>query len=110
MSALETSALISLIVLFIHATTWDKQLMSWIKKIIKPDWYISKPIYGCPMCMTPYWGTAIWYWLFDGSFTEWETWLATILAASGWSVVSVILIYIKDYCKSRTRKEDECCL
>ena len=57
---------------------------------------ISKPIYNCPICMTPWWGTLI-YWLFFGLSIP--DWLLTVGAASGISVISVILIYAKDYFK-----------
>lgn len=99
--------LISMSVLFIHATTWDGMIMDWIKKIFNPDWYICKPLYTCPICMTPWWGSLIYYIFFWSG--DWKQYAITILAASGISVINVFGIYIMDYCKSRTRDKDECC-
>jgi hypothetical protein len=45
--------IIAMIVLFIHASSWDGMIFEGIKKIIKPEGHLYKPIYGCPICMTP---------------------------------------------------------
>lgn len=91
---IENSLIISLIILFLHSTTWDGHIFEKIRKWIKEDSKISKPIYNCPICMTPWWGTLI-YWLFMHiSFVDY---LLTVGAASGLSVISVILIAAKDY-------------
>jgi hypothetical protein len=100
--------IIAMIVLFIHATTWEGQIMSWVKKLVNEDSYISKPIYGCPICMTPWWGTATYLILFG--WGGWRDWLGIIGCASGISVISVIGIYIKDYCANRTfDNKNKCC-
>jgi hypothetical protein len=93
------SIVIAMIVLFLHACTWDGNIFEGIKKIIKPEGKLYKPIYGCPVCMAPWYGTLI-YFVFFGS--DWQEWILTILAAGGISVFSVIGIIIKDYCASRT--------
>lgn len=93
--------IISLIVLFIHACTWEGMIFAKIKKFIKPEGMLYKPIYGCPICMTPYWGTAI-YWLFFNNSIQ--DWILTIGAAAGLSVLYVLLIDIKDYIKDVTTK------
>lgn len=93
------SIVIAMIVLFLHACTWDGNIFEGIKKIIKPEGKLYKPIYGCPVCMAPWYGTLI-YFIFFGS--DWQEWILTILAAGGISVFSVIGIIIKDYCASRT--------
>lgn len=94
------SALISsLVILFFHATTWEGHIFSVIKKIIKPDWKISKPLYGCPICMSPYYGT-IFYLVVDRDPSIFE-WLALIFTTGGFSVLWVLLISIKDYLKPK---------
>ena len=98
---------ISLIIFFIHATTWDKMIFAGIKRIPMPEW-LQKPIYGCPISMTPWWGTLI-YMIF---FADWSSrWypttsfydcFLTIGPACGISVIFVILLYIKEFCSGNT--------
>ena len=90
---LTASLIIALIVLFIHSTTWEGHIFESIKDIIKPEWKISKPIYGCPICMTPWWGSII-YWLCIGISIP--HWLLTVGAAAGFSVLFVVMIDLKD--------------
>lgn len=87
---------ISLIVLFIHATSWTGHIFEGIKKVIKPEGKLYKPIYGCPICMTPWWGSAIYWLLYGFGITDW---LVTIFTAAGFSVLWVLLIDIKDNTK-----------
>src|SRR5688572_13435545 len=81
---LSNSLVITAIVLFIHATTWDGMIFEKVKDLIKPEGMLYKPIYGCPICMTPWYGTAI-YWL-TMSY-GWVDWLLTVGTAAGFSVV-----------------------
>lgn len=98
---IENSLIISLIILFLHATTWDGHIFAGIRKYIDEDSAISKPIYNCPICMTPWWGTLI-YWIFyQNSIADW---LLTVGAAAGFSVISVIMIIFKEYL---AEKKDE---
>jgi hypothetical protein len=90
---LEHALVIAFIVLFIHACSWKGMIFDGIKKIIPPQGHIYKPIYGCPICMTPYYGTVIYLLFFNQSFTDG---LLTVATASGMSVISVLLIDIKD--------------
>nr|WP_179415606.1 hypothetical protein [Mucilaginibacter sp. E4BP6]NYE68045.1 hypothetical protein [Mucilaginibacter sp. E4BP6] len=85
--------IIAMIVLFIHACSWKGMIFEGIKKLIKPEGHIYKPIYGCPICMTPYYGTIMYLLFFRLSFVDW---LLTIGTAAGMGVISVILIDIKD--------------
>ncbi len=93
---------IAMIILFLHATTWDGHIFEGIRKYIDEDKKISKPIYNCPICMTPWWGSLIYFLLMPyGDMATWQGWqsyLLTIGAAGGMSVISVILIVIKDFC------------
>lgn len=90
---LEHALIIALIVLFIHACTWEGMIFDGVKKIIKPQGHLYKPIYGCPICMTPYYGTIMYLLFFNMSLADG---LLTVAAASGMSVISVLLIDIKD--------------
>ncbi len=84
---------ITLIVLFLHACTWEGMIFEKVKTVIKPEGWLYKPIYGCPICMTPWWGTLI-YWLFiHVSFTDY---ILTVGAASGLSVIAVVLVDARD--------------
>jgi hypothetical protein len=85
---------ISLIILFIHACTWKGQIFEGVKKLIPPEGKFYMPFYGCPICMTPWWGTAIYFIFF---YWSWREWLLTIGAAAGFSVLWVLAIDIKDY-------------
>lgn len=50
---------------------------------------LYKPIYGCPACMVPWYGTAI-YWIFyHKSISDW---LLTVGAAAGVSVVFLVFL------------------
>ncbi|RCH55418.1 hypothetical protein DJ568_05865 [Mucilaginibacter hurinus] len=99
---IEQAFIIALIVLFIHACTWKGMIFDGIKKIVEPKGHLYKPLYGCPICMTPYYGAVIYLLFFNVSFVNG---LLTVAAASGFSVISVLLIDIKDaLCKSHDEK------
>lgn len=94
--------IISLLVLFIHATTWKGMINEWVKRFIKPKTMLHKPVYGCPICMSPYWGTGL-YWLIYGF--SWQGWLLVVFTAAGISVLYVLLIDIKGYLKPKKNKD-----
>lgn len=58
--------LTALAIVFIHSTTWDGMINAWMRKELyrAPIW-IRKPLYLCPICMTSFWGTALWFQPFD---------------------------------------------
>jgi hypothetical protein len=101
---IEHALSISLIVLFLHFCSWDGEIFAGIKKIIPPKGMLYKPIYGCAVCMTMWHGTYIYWIFFHVSFTDW---LLTVFTASGFSVLWVVAIYVKDYCKEATKKIKE---
>lgn len=116
---MENSIIIALIIFAGHAMTWDGQIFAFVRKLIDEKKVIAKPIYSCPICMTPYYGTILWFLFFRISYVvdagevvkiigSVSDWFLCIAPATGLSVVSVIFIHINDYVKSRTRKE-ECC-
>lgn len=53
---------VALMILFIHASTWEGMIMSWVRKPLYglPLW-IKKPLYMCPICMTSIWGITLWF-------------------------------------------------
>lgn len=84
---------IALIILFLHSCTWEGMIFNGIKYVVSPEGWLYKPLYGCPICMTPWWGTLIYWIFFHISFQDW---LLQVGGASGLSVVSVILISLRD--------------
>jgi len=100
---ISNALIIAMIVLFIHSITWDGMIFEKIKDWIKPEGFLYKPIYGCPICMTPWWGTLIYFLLMNGNLATWQGWqayLLTIGAAAGFSVISIVMISIRDACLS----------
>lgn len=97
---------ISLIILFLHATTWDGHIFEGIKKIIPPKDKIYKAIYGCPICMTPWWGTLI-YLFFYRNCLSFTGWLWHVGAAAGLSVLWVCIITVRKLCLTLTKKIEE---
>lgn len=87
--------IIAMIVLFIHSTTWEGMIFEGIKKLIKPEGKLYKPIYGCPICMTPWWGTLIYLILLSQHPTLRE-WFLTIGLACGFSVITVAFLSMRD--------------
>lgn len=47
-------------IFFIHVTTWDSHIFHGVNKLTEnwPEW-IRKPLFDCPICMSPWWGMAI---------------------------------------------------
>ena len=68
---IELSILIAFAVLFIHTTTTEghifEDVANWLDTKL-PDWII-KPLYGCPICMSFWYGSAM-YILYHG-FDKW---------------------------------------
>lgn len=91
---IEHALTIASIVLFLHSCTWGGMIFNGIQNWVKPEDWMSKPIYNCPICMTPYYGTLIYVLFFGVSLQDW---LLTVGTACGFSVVSVVLITIREY-------------
>jgi hypothetical protein len=64
---IELSILIAFSVLFIHTTTNEghifEDVANWLDTKL-PDWII-KPLYGCPICMS-FWYGSIFYIIYEG--------------------------------------------
>jgi hypothetical protein len=85
--------LISMIILFLHSCSWQGMIFGGIQEFIHPDEWISKPIYGCPICQTPWWGTAIYWIFFHIGFCNW---ILTVGCAAGMAVIWVVLLTLRD--------------
>lgn len=86
--------IISFMVLFINVTFWEGMIFEGIGKQLKklPE-FIQKPLFDCPICMAPWWGSGI---LLIGQLNKlwhvnnWFEWIVVVLAAGG---VNTVLIY-----------------
>ena len=106
----EAAVVIALIVYFIKATTWKGMIFEKIGKFldrILPE-KLYKPIIGCPVCMTIWWGLLVY---FIGYFTNIELFqdiraqvvIYTLFIASGINTVILMLNKVYDVAK----KEDK---
>jgi hypothetical protein len=78
---IELSVLIAFAVLFINATTWEGMIFDEVANYLDtklPEW-ISKPLYGCPICQSFWWGSAF-YVFYRGVEKEM---LIVVFAAAG---------------------------
>src|SRR5687768_3689670 len=100
---------IATIVYFIKVTTWPGHIWEkvgfWAEKKLPPKLY--KPFIGCPVCMTPWWGTIIYiigHVLKIQGFEDFRVQyiIFTIFVAAG--INSVILMFNKMY---DTAKKEE---
>ena len=96
---IELTLIISLVVLFIHATTWEGMINEWVVRACWdfPSW-IRKPLFDCPICMAPWWGSLII--LLFGVFTDnWLhpfIWVLQLFAAGGINAVLINTITPSD--------------
>lgn len=90
---LENGIIIACIVLFIHACSWEWMIGGFIRRYIPETLFISKPIYSCPVCMSPWWGTLLYLMFFNNGYSLKE-WIGTIGVAAGISVFYIILTFI----------------
>ena len=104
---IELAVLIAFAVLFLNATTWEGQIFdevaNWLDTKL-PEW-ISKPLYGCPICQTFWWGGAmcVFYKWYDISGTRKEIFeiVLIVFCAAGINAFIVNLNnHIKDIGKS----------
>ena len=68
---IELSILIAFAVLFIHTTTTEGHIFEDVANFLDtklPDWII-KPLYGCPICMSFWYGSV--FYLFYNGFDKW---------------------------------------
>lgn len=88
---LQQSFIISFMVMAIWATMWEGAIFDFIRKF--GDKYLheklQKPIYDCPICAVPYYGSLIYWLLFHVS---WQDWAVTIIVSMGINTVFVKLM------------------
>lgn len=89
-----TALTISLIILFLHACTWEGMIFYPLTEILPSDrGWLWKPVYGCPICMTPWWGSLIYWLFFHVSIADW---LLSVGCAGGLSVLFVAALHWMD--------------
>ncbi|WMJ72947.1 hypothetical protein RCC89_07195 [Cytophagaceae bacterium ABcell3] len=100
---LEQAFAIAFIVYFIKATTWRGMIFHpIILKLRTLPSYIKKPVYECPICMTPWWGALIYFLAHITGLPEFEILtverlIFTVFISSG--INTVVLIFNKIYDK-----------
>jgi hypothetical protein len=107
-----TNALIlALIIYFIKATTWEGHIWEKQGKALKeklPE-KLYKPIIGCPICMTPWWGTLLYlsfsYLLDIQGFQDkrFQVIVITVFVAAG--INTVILMFNQLYTYFNKRED-----
>lgn len=106
---IELITTVALVILFLHVTTWEAQIFGpFAKKYLSrlPEW-IKKPLYDCPICMAPWWGSLI---LATGNWvgiTEAHNWFGWILIVFGAGGLNTLLIYLINQGKSVTKTLDK---
>lgn len=108
---LTAAFLIAFIVYFIKATTWKGMIfhgvierLEWLPKKLK------KPLFECPICMTPWWGVAIYLighyaGLEEFSELSFRRLIFTVFAAAGINTLFLILNKIYDTLATHEGKE-----
>lgn len=91
---IETALIIAFVVLFLHATTWEGMVFQIVAEKLHtlPEW-MKKPLYDCPICMAPWWGSVILLLmcLHSGDWLDPLSWLLLVFAAGG---INTVLIHI----------------
>lgn len=81
--------IVSFLTMFIWATMLEGMIFGkvrvWFSNLKE---FYQKPLFDCPICLCPYYGTAI-YWLLFGN--NWKEWLIVIFIAAGINTVYVKL-------------------
>lgn len=75
----------------IWATMWEDAIFEFVRKSFERESIsdrLKKPIYDCPICMCPWYGTVL-YWLIWGNSVK--EWLIVIIAAMGLNAVLIKL-------------------
>lgn len=102
--------IIAFLVYFLKACTWPGMIFEkpgkWIEDRLGEYW--SKPVIGCPICMTPWWGSLIYAVCHFAGIRGFEDWrfvtvVVTLFAAAGINVI--VLMQNKEY--DVAKKEDK---
>ena len=99
---IETAFIIAFIVYFIKATTWKGMIFYTLSEKLE-SWpeTIKKPLYECPICMTPWWGIIIYlvgHYVGMPEFSELtiQILLFTVFTAAGINTIFLIINRIYD--------------
>lgn len=88
---LKKAVAFSLVTYFLHVTTWEGHIFhrpaNWLREKLPES--LQKPLFDCPICMTPYYGT-IMLLLQKGKHKELVKDILTVGAAAGLSSLLVI--------------------
>ena len=82
----ELSFIIAMTTMFIHACTWEGMIFSIINdKLWNLTPKIRKPLFDCPVCMVPYWGSLIIavFCYRRGEWIDWFSWMMILATAGG---------------------------
>jgi hypothetical protein len=99
---IENAILISFLVYFLKVTTWEGMIFekvgAFTERVLGEYW--NKPVLGCPICMTPWWGSGVYlaaHFLGIPGFEDARVQMIvmTVLVAAGFS--SVVLMFNKMY-------------
>jgi hypothetical protein len=102
----EHALVISLTVLFIYMCCTEGMIFHFVYKWFKtwlpePLW---KPVFSCPICMTPYYGTIVYLILYKTGVVDW---IFTIFTAAGMNCVFVFLLEIAHNTNPGNNKKKE---
>lgn len=88
---IEKIIITSLIVFAIWATMWEEAIFEFIR-----NWgeeylpkKLQKPVFDCPVCMAPWYGTGIYWLVWGNGYVEW---IVVIIAAMGLNAVLIKLM------------------
>lgn len=100
---IETAFIVAFVVLFMHVTTWEGMINEWVGKALfnAPEW-IKKPLYDCPICMAPWWGSVCLaaMCLYSSEWLNPVSWIILVFSAGG---INAVLIYIISSNKEETK-------
>lgn len=96
---IEISFQVAFVVMFLHVTTWKGEIFGFVSGALK-NWpeKIKKPLFACPICMCPWWGSVI---LFTGQhFNNWQLSLSgSVFILFGAAGINSVLLYVIEFCK-----------
>lgn len=87
------SFIISMFCLFIWQTTQNQMIFEWFPGWIEKHkllYKIRNPLYACPICSAPWYGTAIYWIAFHHSVIEW---VLVVFAAGGINTVIIRMLH-----------------
>lgn len=110
---LTSAFLIAFIVYFIKATTWKGMIFhGFTEKLSFLPKKLRKPLFECPVCMTPWWGVAIYligYYAGLEEFSElsFRRLIFTVFTAAGINTLFLILNKIYDTLATHEVKDEK---